>query len=197
VLWRRIAGGLDVLRQQQVFAELSPHLLTGRKHLKTRLGAPTSPAEQQEALRLAASLERLHVEQKIALGEQALRRLANRPGSLDQWMLARLGARTLLTASPHHCVPPEVAAAWIEVLLAGPFRDARTTALCITQLGRLTGDRARDLDLSLRERAARVLEQHGQGERARSLRELIEPEDDVQAVLVGDSMPLGLRLGGS
>ena len=194
VLWRRLAGGLDRERQQEVFAELAPHLLPGRKHVKTRLGGPATSAEGSEVLRLAASLERLDPVQKEALGEVALRRLEKRGGSLEYWMLARLGARVLLGASPHHCVDVDVAERWLRKLLELPWRDVRAAGFAACQVGRLADDRVRELPEPVRRAAFARLVQEGLTELAHPLVQLVEMKADEEAAVAGESLPVGLRL---
>ncbi len=194
VLWRRIAGGLERERQQIVFEELMPHLLPGRKHHKTRLGPPTSSAEWTEVLRLAASLERLAVIHKLFLGKSAVERLDKRTGTLEYWMLARLGGRVPLSASPHHCVPPEVAAEWIGALLEQPWKEPRMAGFAVCQMGRLTGDRSRDLDEEVRAAAVRRLRNEQLDDLVRPLEEIVEMDDSEQAVVAGETLPVGLRI---
>jgi len=197
VLWRRLAGGLDRQRQAEVFAELAPYLLPRLKHVKTRLGPPQTSAEWSEVHRLVASLERIDTVAKIHIGEKALHRLEQRPANLEFWMLARLGARMPFAASPHHCVPPDVAEGWLNNLLQVPWKDVRAAGLAICQVGRLTGDRSRDVSEDARERAALRLEAEGMASLARPLREIVELQADEQAAMVGESIPIGLRLGGT
>jgi hypothetical protein len=194
VLWRRIAGGLERDRQMAVFEELAPHLLSGRKHVKTRLGPPTTSAEWAEVHRLAASLERIDPVFKHQLGDQAIERLEKRPGTLEYWMLARLGARIPFAASPHHCVAVHVAEKWIRFLLSQTWKDARMAGFAITQMGRLTGDRSRDLGDEVREAAAARLRQEQLDDLVAPLLEMVELKEEEQATFAGESLPVGLRI---
>jgi hypothetical protein len=195
VLWRRVCGGLDAISQQIIFAQIAPHLLPGRKHIKTRLGPPLSSAETLEMLRLAASLERLEPDVKATLGEVALERLERRAATLEYWMLARLGTRVPFAGSPHQCVSPEVAESWIRSLLGWTWKDVRTAGFAVCQMGRVTNDRTRDLDPDVREQAAARLRNEGLHDMARPLEEYVEMEAADQAAVAGEALPVGLRLG--
>ena len=194
VLWRRIAGGLDRDRQRAVLDELAPHLLSGLKHVKTRLGPPASSAEWSEIMRLAASLERVDAGVKQRLGQAAIERLEKRPGSLEYWMLARLGARVSLAASPQFCVPPDVVEEWIRFLLAQGWKDPRMAGFAVTQMGRLTGDRARDLPEDVRMAAVKRLREEQLDALTAPLLDLVELADDEKATFAGESLPVGLRI---
>jgi hypothetical protein len=65
----------------------------------------------------------------------------------------------------------------------------------MAQLGRRTGDRARDLDDGLRAALADRLRGAGGGERlARLVEEVVALEAREERVALGDTLPAGLRL---
>jgi len=67
----------------------------------------------------------------------------------------RLGARVPVAGAAHHAVPPDVAATWLESLLALDFRSAEDAPFAVAQLARRSGDRALDLDEASRRLARR------------------------------------------
>lgn len=194
VMWRRIAGGLERERQLAVFEEIAPHLLPGLKHVKTRLGPPASSAEWTEVLRLAASLERLDPTLKERLGFGAIDRLEKRPGTLEYWMLARVGARVSLAASAHTTVAPDVIEPWMRFLISQPWKDPRMAGFALTQMGRITGDRARDLPEPVRLAAVQRLRDEQLESFVPPLLELVELREEEQATFAGESLPVGLRI---
>jgi molecular chaperone DnaK (HSP70) len=193
VMWRRLAAGLPQACQEEIWSQLAPTLLPGRRHLKTRLKGPRSEAESTEILRLAASLEKIPAPERAALGQKILERYRGRAQEL--WLLARLGARRPLGAGPQHVLAPEVVEPWVEAILTGPCQDRRAAARALLALGRCTGQRGLDLDPGLRERAAAWLLQEGlEGEMARPLLEVVEVEEEEREMLAGEALPLGLSL---
>ena len=65
----------------------------------------------------------------------------------------------------------------------------------LAQIGRLTGDRERDLPADVRERVARRLSVEPGGERlVRLIREIVPLEAREEARLLDESLPAGLRL---
>jgi hypothetical protein len=148
-------------------------------------------------VRLAASLERLTASQKAELGGFLLARLAK--AELSQasvfWSLGRLGARAPFYGSAHHVVHSDVAAGWLERLLALDLRKTENAAFAIAQLARLTNDRARDLAPALRERAAEKLAQvPGNEPWVKLIREGGELSVSEAGRVFGETLPPGLRL---
>jgi hypothetical protein len=207
VLWRRVAAGLSRPHHDEVYRRLVPFLLppkTGGAHPARKAGRPRPEAhELAEIWRCAASLERLGAEHKEPLGEALVKELA-RPGSglpgYVLWCLGRLGARVLLFGPANATVPLATAARWAEALLARPYapgREAADAIFALAQLGRVSGDRVRDLDEPLRARILARLAELGADETTlRPVREYHELETEQQGQALGDALPVGLRLVG-
>ncbi len=201
VAWRRMAGGVDAAAQGQLFAWMEPHLwrrlMPEGARPKEKLKG-IQPEGLDEMVRCAASLEHLEPSQKAALGELLLTRLREEPtkAATAAWALGRLGARVPLYGSAHRAVAPDVAAQWLEALLAAGLGAVDGAPFAAMQLSRCTGDRARDLDAALRESTVAALARAKAPERWLQLvREpvALEPQDEARAL--GDSLPAGLRLG--
>lgn len=196
ILWRRIAGGLDQAQHEKIYADLRPYLEPpgGRPRPK-----PKGPRLQglEDMVRLAASLERLSADQKTELGGFLLARLAK--SELSQatvyWSLGRLGARAPFYGSAHTVVRSEVAATWLERLLALDLRKTEQAPFAVAQLARLTQDRTRDLPPELRARAADKLAQApGNEPWVKLVREGGELTAQDAGRVFGESLPTGLRL---
>ena len=191
VLWRRVAGGLAVDRQQEIAAYLKPWVLeqgTGKK------GAGPTPHGNDEMIRLLASLERLSSTDKAELGEFVLKKIG-RGGVSTWWPLGRLGARQPLAGSAHDVVTREVAARWVDKLLGADLQTADGAPFALAHIARVTGDRARDLDEALRMKSAARLDKSGApAHLAAMVRERVELTADDEAMAFGESLPPGLRL---
>ena len=194
-LWRRIAGGLTAEQQDMVFEAIAFYLQpVGGQDIP----APEGPRMQglDDMLRMAASFERLSVPNKVQLGTWLLQRL-QKPGENPQtwWALGRIGARQPLYASLHHVVPPEVAAVWLQALLAADWSLAEPAAFAATQIARATGDRARDIPEPLRQR---VLERLVAARAAPGWIAMVREVTALDAAdtkrVFGESLPAGLKL---
>ncbi|MEY8877883.1 MAG: molecular chaperone DnaK, partial [Leptothrix sp. (in: b-proteobacteria)] len=206
-LWRRVAAGLPVAAQELLLQEFGLNLqrLYG--------GASAGPAPQvagaeDDLLRLGAALARIPVSHKVEVGAWLLQRLAellgreaagkaNPPGltGLLLWTLGRLGARQPLQGGAHASVPAEVAADWLRALLPLDWKRQPEAAFAAAQIGRLTGDRARDIDFALRQQLIeRMTAAQAPARWAALLREQLELDEAEQQQVFGEALPPGLRL---
>ena len=104
-------------------------------------------------------------------------------------------ARHLLAGSAHDVVPPAIAAEWAEKVLNADLKTAEGAVFALAQLGRVTGDRTRDLDDGLRRRIAERLDRAGAAAHlVQMVREQVEWTADDEAQAFGEALPPGLRL---
>jgi len=199
VMWRRVAGGLDETRQRKLYDYLKPHLA---RRVPPDAPQPTGklkgiqPEGLDEMVRTAASLEHLEPGDKAELGRWVAARLKaeDKSGGPWAWALGRLGARVPLYGSSHKVVDTEVAEAWLEQLLELGLKRIDGAPFAAAQLARLTGDRTRDLDPALRDKAARALRDAKAAETwVRMVTEVVALEAADEARALGDTLPAGLR----
>ncbi|MCI0463469.1 MAG: molecular chaperone DnaK, partial [Gemmataceae bacterium] len=195
IMWRRVAGGLNAQLQATLFNRLRPALLPARG----KTGVKASANELAEMWRAAASLERLDLKQKEALGETLLRQVKRSPAPTHAFFaLTRLGARVLLYGPLNAVLHPQVVQPWLAGLL--PFEPGHESerlawAFCLTQLARRSGQRALDVDDSHRKSVLTVLRAQSIPEHwARMVEEVTELEGEEQSQMFGESLPIGLRL---
>jgi molecular chaperone DnaK (HSP70) len=200
VMWRRLAGGLTEARQQELWAWLKPHLawrIPPQPPKDAARPKGVQPEGVNEMVRVAASLEHLDPAEKVVLGNWLAERLKTpeTAGGPWGWALGRLGARAPLYGSSHKTVAAEQAAAWLALLLDAGLARVEGGAFAVAQIARLTGDRTRDLDEAVRERALAALAEAGAPEAwRRSVREVVALETADEARALGDRLPIGLRL---
>ena len=100
-----------------------------------------------------------------------------------------------VAVAAHHTVPPETAAAWLELLLSLDLRAVPEGPFAVAQLARSSGDRARDVDEDLRARAAAALERmEAPPEWPRAIREVRALGEKDEQRVFGEALPLGLHL---
>jgi hypothetical protein len=199
VMWRRIAGGLTPDQHKALWRVLEPHLArrvppVASKNLGRAKGI--QPEGLDEMVRTAASLERLEPAQKTILGNWIVARLKS-PGQSGSgpwaWALGRAGARAPLFGSGHQTVPAELAGEWLTLLLEKDLGAVDGAAFAAVQLARLTGDRTRDIDDTLRARTVDELRRMEAPERWLQLvTEVVALEAEDEARVLGDTLPLGL-----
>jgi hypothetical protein len=195
IMWRRVAGGLNTSLQQALYDRLRPALLPG----KGKAGVKPGANELAEMWRAAASLERLDVKHKEALGQALLKPLRRSPvPTYGFWALTRLGARVLLYGPLNAVLHHQIIERWLDALLAfepGHASERLAWGFCLSQLARRTGQRALDVDDSHRQSVLTVLRSlsvppHWVG----MVEEVSELEGEEQSQMFGESLPIGLRL---
>ncbi|MFM0593509.1 Hsp70 family protein [Paraburkholderia dilworthii] len=193
-LWRRAAGGLDESAQLRVLDAMA--YLQNAAQARHKLPFDVAKTGIADRVRLSASLERIPVERKIELGESVLARL-KKPAENHQswWAVGRIGARQPFYGSAHSVVPPEIAAQWLNAILALDWKKVDPAAFAATQIARMTGDRSRDLADDLRHAVVRRLEAVN-APRAwiTMVSESVELDNADEGRVFGESLPVGLKL---
>ena len=205
ILWRRIGGGLTS-GQQKALAEplLGPiralHKRFASGGTKGGGDAGLGPHEANELLRLLGSLELLPLKLKGELGSMLVdlsgrKKLEPMRGAM-LWTIGRLGARVPLYGPLNTVVAPEVAARWLEALLASEtIQSDAMLPFSVVQLARRTGDRYRDISEPVRERAIAWLTARGASlHHLQLVQEGGELDADEAGRAFGESLPKGLRL---
>src|SRR5262245_66448034 len=149
--------------------------------------------------RAIASLERLDPKQKETLGQPLLRSLRRSPArSHGFFALTRLGARVLFYGPLNAVVHQQIAQDWLDAIL--PFTPGNDSerlawAFCLAQLARRSGQRALDVDDGHQRSVLTVLRSLSvPGHWVKMVEEVTELEREEQGQMLGDSLPIGLRL---
>ncbi len=145
-LWRRVAGGLSVDAQQQIFSDIAKFINPAAarqpnvaKQLKTR--------GYDDMVRLAAVLERLPVTDKIQLVNWLLSRLQKSSESVQTWWaVGRVAARVPFHGSDHNVIAVEVVSPWLVSMLREDWKKTVACGFAATLMARMSNDRARDIE---------------------------------------------------
>jgi molecular chaperone DnaK (HSP70) len=193
-LWRRAAGGLGVEAQLQLLDAMA--YLEPANTKRQRMPFDPAKVGYAEMVLVSASLERVPVERKIDMAERLLVRLQKPSENQQQWWaIGRIGTRRPFYGSAHGVVPPEVAARWLNAILALDWKKIESAVFAAVQIARVTGDRTRDLPLEVRETVARRLGAVNAPQRwAQMVRETVEFDDADSVRVFGETLPAGLKL---
>ncbi|MCX7107361.1 MAG: hsp70 family protein [Methylococcales bacterium] len=194
-LWRRIAGGLSIIAQEQVFSDIA-------KFINPAAARQPGVAKQiksrgyDDMVRLAAVLERLPVDKKIQLGDWLLKRLqkASEP-SQTWWAVGRIGARLPFHGSSHNVIPADIVCNWLNQIMSEDWKKNPHAGFAATLIARMSGDRVRDINEAMREQIVTKLKF---GKAPTSWLEMVEhykelDEKEEQQVF-GEALPPGLKL---
>ncbi|MEN8179011.1 MAG: Hsp70 family protein [Pseudomonadota bacterium] len=193
ILWRRVAGGLDETAQLSLFEDMAYYLQPPGMAKR-----PPGPKKQgyDDMVRLAASLERLPVERKIELGGWLLQRLRkSKENPQTWWAIGRLGAREPVYGSAHQVVPLGEVEQCLQRLLSQDWKKITHAAFAAALIARKTGDRERDLsDVLRRQVIERLTAVKAPASWVAMVREVVELSKSDEKRLLGDSLPVGLKL---
>ncbi|MEC4722552.1 Hsp70 family protein [Noviherbaspirillum sp. CPCC 100848] len=203
-LWRRVAGGLDTTRQLRLLDDFAFNVQDDEAALRDRPPHLVAGG-YDDMLRLAGSLERIPASYKTEIGDwllglldksMPLQRNATPPSdSLILWTLARIGARRPFQGAAHEVVAPDIAAPWLERLLALDWKRVDGAALAAAHIARSTGDRVRDVPADLRGRVVQRLKSSGASPSwADMVEQTVDLDEVSQRGFLGDSLPPGLKL---
>jgi molecular chaperone DnaK (HSP70) len=199
IMWRRLAGGLDESQQMEIWQFVRPHLAREISPKAKNLSKPKGPQPLgiDEMVRTAAALEHLPPAEKVVFGNWIVARLKDpqlRSGPWA-WALGRLGARVPIYGSSHRTVDLEPAEGWLKLLLELGLGRVDGAPFAAAQLARMTGDRTRDIDETVRAQTLDALRSAGAPERWLQMVEQVtqlEAADEARAL--GDTLPVGLKL---
>lgn len=195
ILWRRIAGGFTTGQQQALWQELQSKT---RRILDGGSKAEGSLQDAIETLRLVGSLELLTSSTKRELGEAALKAIKKpKLESLHDsilWMIARLGARSLVYGPMNGVLSATLSEKWANELVQCSVAT-NTRHFAVMQLTRKTGDRFRDISDDTRASMVEAFVRWGASDRYLKLvTDGGQLDESEQTALVGDELPLGIRL---
>ena len=195
ILWRRVAGGLGTSLQNALFDRLRPTLLPA----KNKAAAKPHPNELAEMWRAAASLERLPTGHKEGMGHVLVKQLQKAPTpSYGFWAMTRLGARGLIYGPMNCVVHPETVQGWLGQLAGfapASHSEQKAWLFCLAQLARRTGQRALDVDEAHQQVVLSILRREdAPAHWVKMVEEVSELEREEQSQMLGDALPIGLRL---
>ena len=111
------------------------------------------------------------------------------------WAVGRLGARVPFHGSSHNVVSVEIVSGWLTAMLNEDWRKNPHIGFAATLMARMSGDRARDIDGTLRLQISEKLKFSKAPtswlEMVEQIKELDEKEEKQ---LFGEALPPGLKL---
>ena len=194
-LWRRIAGGLSLAAQEQIFADITKYInpaaarqVNVAKQIKTR--------SYDDIVRLVAVLEKLPIDKKTQLGDWLLTRLQKSSEPKQTWWaVGRIGARVPFYGSQHNVISVTVAQRWLTQILTEDWKKNQHAAFAATLIARMSGDRDQDIDEDMR---AEIITKLKQSKAPASWIEMVEQyqelDEKAEKQMFGEALPPGLKL---
>jgi molecular chaperone DnaK (HSP70) len=217
-LWRRVSGGLSVEAQLRVLDDFAFNVQADAAE-RGRRPVTLVNGSEEDMLRLGASLERIPGSYKAEIGAWMLGQLhaatkaagkaavnKTRSGAADLakaeatqgrflWGLSRVGARQPFHGSAHDVVEVSIVEQWLDAVLALDWKKVEPAGFAAAHLARMTGDRSRDINQTLRAEVLRRLNGIGAPANWSGLvREVMQLDQADEKRMLGDALPPGLKL---
>ena len=111
------------------------------------------------------------------------------------WGLSRVGARQPFHGSAHDVVDATTVAQWLAAILALDWKKVEPAGFAAAHLARMTGDRTRDIDDTLRAEILRRLSAVGAPANwSAMVREVVQLDQADEKRMLGEALPPGLKL---
>ena len=194
-LWRRIAGGLTATAQEMIFDDIAKFLNPAAAR-QPGVARQIKNRSYDDMVRLAAVLERLSVARKIQLGEWLLKRLqkTSEPNQ-TWWAVGRIGARVPFHGSSHNVIPADIVCQWLNQIVEVDWKKTPQAGFAATLIARMSGDRARDIDETMR---LQIIEKLKLSKAPASWVEMVEQikelDEKEEKQIFGEALPPGLKL---
>ncbi|MCM8531065.1 MAG: hsp70 family protein [Lentisphaeraceae bacterium] len=192
VLWRRISGGINAGRQEQVAHALLKMLVPNDSYKKnTKYGAQ----EKMECWRCLGSLERTPVKIKKRIVDIQSARVSKLE-DFELWAMARLLSRKLFYAPVDLTMSSKDASSFIKLLMiTNKEKLGNMTTFALSRMATMTGESYLDINEKLRTELVTFLKSHDcQDALIRHIEEVIESSREESNQILGDTLPLGLTL---
>jgi len=206
-LWRRVSGGLSPEAQLRLLDDFAFNLQADAAE-RGRRPVTLVNGSEDDMLRLGASLERIPSAYKAEIGDWMMGELAKAPKLALKaeakaaalytrylWALGRVGARRPFHGSAHDVAPIATVEKWLSELLKLDWRKIEPAGFAAAHLARMTGDRTRDINETLRAEIVRRLETAGAPPSWPAMvREVVQLDQASEQRMLGEALPPGLKL---
>ncbi len=194
-LWRRIAGGLSVIAQEQIFTDISKYINPSAAR-QVNVAKQIKIRSYDDIVRLAAVLEKLPLDKKAQLADWLLTRLQKPSESIQTWWaVGRVGARVPFYGSQHNVLPASVAQHLLMQIMTEDWKKNQHAAFAATLIARMSGDRDQDIEEQMR---TQIIEKLKLSKSPVSWVEMVEQykelDEKAEKQMFGETLPPGLTL---
>ncbi|NQZ57959.1 MAG: hypothetical protein HRT88_10910, partial [Lentisphaeraceae bacterium] len=192
VLWRRISGGLNAGRQEQVAHTLMKSVMPNDSYKKnTKHGNQ----DKMESWRCLASLERLPLKIKRRISSVQAARITKLE-DYELWVMARLHARHLFYGPVDLSTSNKDASFIAKLLKEGKKGNVSPmTLFALSRICAKSGNHALDINDQLRAEIMEFMQSQGAlDSQVQHVKEVRADSAEESKQLLGDSLPIGLQL---
>ncbi|MGR0279874.1 Hsp70 family protein [Marinomonas dokdonensis] len=193
-LYRRIAGGLSVMGQQALLKEFNQFYSPAGQRSREKMKALTTRSSD-DLIRLVGALEALALEDKQALLACLLKRL-NKSSEPDTawWSVGRLASRHLLSGQSAVKLPETELYPILDACLKEDWKKRKQAGLAAVLMSQVCLDETDKMPAYRKKVANKLKKDKCPSQWLERLNSVDEINDDELNALLGESLPIGLRL---
>ena len=193
-LYRRIAGGLSTEQQTHLFKQFSQYYSPTGQRSRDKMKALTTKSSD-DLIRLVGALESLSNEDKATAIDWLLKRLQkNSEPDTAWWTIGRIASRHLLSGKQEQRIAEDTLFPILETVLKEDWKKRKQAGLAAVLMSQVSGGESDKL-AALRKKVANKLNKDKcPAQWLERLESQIEINSDELNALVGESLPIGLRL---
>jgi hypothetical protein len=193
-LYRRIAGGLSIEQQTYLFKQFSQYYSPTGQRSRDKMKALTTKSSD-DLIRLVGALESLSNEDKTTAIDWLLKRLqkTSEPDTA-WWTIGRIASRHLLSGKQEQRIAEDKLFPILEVTLKEDWKKRKQAGLAAVLMSQVSVGESDKLSALRKKVANKLKKDKCPAQWLERLESQIEINSDELNALVGESLPIGLRL---
>jgi molecular chaperone DnaK (HSP70) len=193
-LYRRIAGGLSFEQQTVLFKQFSQFYSPSGQRSREKMKALTTRSSD-DLIRLVGALEKLELADKMTTIDWLLKRLSkSSEPDTAWWTLGRIASRHLLCGEQALRIPEDTLYPILDVVLKEDWKKRKQAGLAAVLMAQVSLEESDKLKAYRHKIAKKLLKDKCPAQWLARLNSKIEINNDELTALVGESLPIGLRL---
>ncbi|QRV23916.1 hsp70 family protein [Marinomonas foliarum] len=193
-LYRRVAGGLSVEQQTHLFKQFSQYYSPTGQRSRDKMKALTTKSSD-DLIRLVGALESLSNEDKVTTIDCLLKRLqkTSEPDTA-WWTIGRIASRHLLSGKQEQRIAEDKLFPILETVLKEDWKKRKQAGLAAVLMSQVSLGESDKLGAMRKKVANKLKKDKCPAQWLERLESQIEINSDELNALVGESLPIGLRL---
>ncbi|MGO2354593.1 MAG: Hsp70 family protein [Marinomonas foliarum] len=193
-LYRRVAGGLSVEQQTHLFKQFSQYYSPTGQRSRDKMKALTTKSSD-DLIRLVGALESLSNEDKVTTIDCLLKRLqkTSEPDTA-WWTIGRIASRHLLSGKQEQRITEDKLFPILETVLKEDWKKRKQAGLAAVLMSQVSLGESDKMSVMRKKVASKLKKDKCPTQWLERLESQIEINSDELNALVGESLPIGLRL---
>ncbi|TYL48015.1 hsp70 family protein [Marinomonas sp. IMCC 4694] len=193
-LFRRIAGGLTTKQQQDCFKQFSQYYSPTGQRSRDKMKALTTKSSD-DLIRLVGALEKISADDKAMTIDWLLKRLSktSEPDTA-WWTIGRIASRHLLLDDQGHRISEDPLFGILDLVLKEDWKKRKQAGLAAVLMSQVSVGESQALGGYRKKIANKLKKDKCPAQWLERLESHVEINSDELNALVGETLPIGLRL---